>query len=204
MLVAFAGLPSSGKSSTARELGVILQAESFLEPEESSWPNLVRERSTIGKFTALTWFRTVRVPDLFAAKAVSDRGGVAIVDSYYDKLVSLYLGEECFSWLIPRTDPYFDTAMAMAKTDYCHLPVADILVFLKIEEDTWRSFMKIRGRAFDDSAGLIRFFKMQDHIENACQTVAQEQGTQLIVIDQHWSSPKDTAIHIANQLRELL
>ena len=59
MFLAFSGLPSSGKSSTARALGRILEIETLLEPEETDWPELVRERETMGAFTALTWFRTV-------------------------------------------------------------------------------------------------------------------------------------------------
>lgn len=193
MLIAFAGLPSAGKSSTAVALGELLGATAFLEPEEKDWPQLVHDRERIGRFTALTWFRGVRVPSLFEAESIHLAGGVAIVDSYYDKLISKYLQQECFSWLLPKTDPYFKVALDMAIADYKNLPNASILVFLKIQEQTWKRFMRNRGRVFDQAAELSSQFEMQKHIENAARLAALEFGMRFCIIEQEWSSPEATA-----------
>ena len=200
MLIALMGLPSSGKTSTTRALGQRLGARVFLEPEEDQWPSLVHERQTIGFFTALTWFRSARVPDLYTAESESHGGGTTIVDCYYDKLVSLYMGEACFSWLIPAGDPYFAAARQMAETDYHRLPVADVLVFLRLDESTWLRFMERRGRRFDHEAGLARQFEMQSHLERACMHASKELGMRLIVTAQTWDSPEITASLVEERL----
>lgn len=201
MLIAFTGLPSAGKSSTAAALGQLLNAEWFLEPEEEHWPQLVHDRQAVGHFTALTWFRSARVPALYSAFKVSRSGGIAIVDSYYDKLISLYMQQDCFSWLMPKTDPYFDCALAMARTDYRCLPTADVLIFLKLEEAVWNQFMSSRGRIFDQTAELSRQFEMQKHFEKAARVASTELGIKLIVVAQNWSSPSQTATTILDLLR---
>ncbi len=201
MLIAFAGLPSSGKSSTAKALALCLNAPVFVEPEEEKWSNLVHDRETTGKFTALTWFRSVRIPNLFEANKIRNEGGTAVVDSYYDKIVSLYMRENCFSWLIPIDDPYFDVAYQMAIADLKNLPNADILIFLKLNRETWLRFMENRGREFDRSAELKHYFEMQDYMERACKIAADEHGMKLMVIVQIWSSPEETADLIYKKLK---
>lgn len=201
MLIAFAGLPSSGKSSTAKALAAELDAALFVEPEEDTWPELIRARDITGKFTALTWFRGARIPGLFAAKKISESGGLSIVDSYYDKLVSRYMKEQCFAWLIPTDDPYFEAAYAMAAQDFQLLPNADVLFMLKLDEPTWLSFMGHRGRDFDRSADLKKHFEMQEHIEAACRHAENVHGTQVIIIDQVWSSPAITAARVRKHLK---
>ena len=193
MLIAFMGLPSAGKSSTAQAMGKLLNAQLFLEPEEEKWPQLVKDRELVGPFTALTWFRSARVPNLFSAAAIRDKGQIAIVDSYYDKLISLYIENDCFSWLLPKSDPYFGLALNMAKLDYRQLPNADVLVFLRLSEATWQKFMVHRGREFDVSAELAKNFEMQAHFERAARTASEELGMQLHIGDQTWSSPEETA-----------
>ncbi len=203
MFVAFAGLPSSGKSSTARALGRILGVETLLEPEEADWPLLIRERATMGAFTALTWFRTVRVPQLFIADEKRRQGASIIVDSYYDVLIRHYLGKPAFNWLMPRDDPYFDAATAMVKADWELLPKADVLVFLRLDEGTWTDFMKKRDRDFDRSAQLRSHFEMQDLMLEASRRASSEHQTKLIVIEQRAGSPGETAIRVEKRLQEL-
>jgi len=203
MFVAFAGLPSSGKSSTARALGRILQVETLLEPEEADWPVLVRQRATMGAFTALSWFRTVRVPQLFLANEKRNQGGSAIVDSYYDVLIGDYLGKPSFNWLMPPGDPYFQAAEAMVRADWELLPKADVLVFLQLNEDTWFDFMKRRDREFDRSAQLKSHFDMQELMLQASRRASKEHGTKLLVIEQQTGSPEETALKVKAQLEHL-
>ncbi|MEJ5042012.1 hypothetical protein LOY33_22690 [Pseudomonas sp. B21-036] len=200
MLIAFAGLPSSGKSSTAKALGRLINAEVHLEPEESAWPELVKERATVGAFTALTWFRTIRVPQLFKANDTRNRGAFSIIDSYYDVLVNYYLGEEPFEWLISKSDPYFPTAQKMAQTDCEELPKPDLLIFLRLDEKVWNEFMARRDRDFDRAAELSKHFAMQIKMEQACRKAAEDHGTRLVVIDQTSSTPEFTARRVAEAI----
>lgn len=200
MLIAFAGLPSSGKSSTAKALGRLIDAEVHLEPEESAWPELVKERATVGAFTALTWFRTVRVPQLFKADETRKRGGHSVVDSYYDILVASYLGDDAFEWLLSREDPYFLAAKEMVKADWATLPKADLLVFLQLDEKTWHEFMNRRDRDFDRTAELNKHFEMQARMKHACQTAAEAHGTRLIIINQTSATPEITARRVLDSI----
>ncbi len=198
------GLPSAGKSSAARALAQMLKAAYFLEPEEDQWPELIQRRDVVGRFTALTWFRCARLPGLFEAQEISNGGGIAIVDSYYDKLLSMYIDRPEFEWLVPRSDPYFDVAVRMAKEDFERLPTADVLIFLKVSREVWLRFMQGRGREFDASAKLADFFAMQDCMEAACRRFAGSTGVRIIVVEQKFSSPLDTAQFVLAELKESL
>ncbi|WP_133734813.1 hypothetical protein [Halospina denitrificans] len=179
-----------------------MEAETLLEPEESDWPLLVQERAVMGAFTALTWFRTVRVPKLFRAEDKRTQGGSVIVDSYYDVLIGDYLGKPAFNWLMPTNDPYFDAASAMVREDWNRLPKADVLVFLYLDEDTWMDFMKKRDRDFDRSAQLESHFEMQELMLQASRRAATEHHTKLLVIEQRSGSPEDTALRVRDRLEE--
>lgn len=192
-MIAFAGLPSSGKSSTAKALGRLTGSETFLEPEESAWPDLVRQRDEVGLFTALTWFRSARVPHLYAANKIRASGKLAIIDSYYDVLVADYLGQPAFEWLIDRIDPYFSVAELMVRNDWELLPKADIIVFLDMDKATWLEFMRRRDRDFDRNADLDRHFEMQRIMLGACRRAVAEHGGELVVVQQQSSTPEETA-----------
>lgn len=92
-MIAFAGIPGVGKSSTTKVLSKSLGATVFLEPEEDKWPEIVKNRDTYGLFTGITWFRGVRVKQLFDAQAMSKQNKIVVLDTYYDKLIHLYLGK---------------------------------------------------------------------------------------------------------------
>ena len=200
MLIAFAGLPSSGKSTTAKALAGILGVRSFIEPEEDQWPQAVRDRDRVGHFTALTWFRSVRVPQLYAAAEASRSQRAAVIDSYYDVLLSRYIGSHPFLWLLEPGDPYFPLAQQMAKLDWQQLPHADVLVFLRLGELTWNTFMERRSREFDRNAHLKEQFAMQALMEKACQETVVEHGTRLIIVEQEDSTPAATAARVATSL----
>ncbi|GAD61798.1 hypothetical protein, partial [Aquipseudomonas alcaligenes] len=178
-------------------LGRLINAEVHLEPEESAWPELVRERATVGAFTALTWFRTVRVPQLFKANETRKSGRLSVIDSYYDILIACYLGDDSFEWLLSRDDPYFPTAHAMVQADWKNLPKADLLIFLRLDEKTWHEFMDRRDRDFDRTAELTKHFEMQAKMEQACRKAAEDHGTRLIIINQTSATPEITARKVA-------
>jgi hypothetical protein len=199
MLIALAGLPSAGKSTTAKALAGQLGCPVFIEPEEELWPPAVSDRNRSGCFTALSWFRSMRVPQLFEA-AEASRSGRAVIDSYYDVLLAAYLGTEPFAWLMPPDDAYFPLATRMAELDWKLLPKADVLVFLSLGEAVWKVFMSRRGREFDRDAKLSNHFAMQGLMEEACRKAESEHGTRLLIISQEDSTPDDTAARILQKL----
>ena len=89
-LIAGVGLPASGKSTLLRALAEKNRWECYAEPEENEWASAVDGRHLSGIFTALTWFRSTRVPNLYAANLRRKAGEVVIVDSFYDKLMHHY------------------------------------------------------------------------------------------------------------------
>lgn len=202
-LIAFSGLPSSGKSTTCFALSKLLKCRFFNEPEEKQWPQIIADRGIYGNFTALTWFRSVRVPMIIDAHNIREQGGTAIVDSYYDVLLRNYIRSEAFQWLIPQEDAYFSAAIEMAEADYQQLPVPDVLIFLRLEQSVWNKMMTQRGRQFDTDANLQEFFAMQDAMEAACRKYELERRAKLLIVDQYWSDPETIAVEIAQQLPAL-
>lgn len=199
MLVAFAGLPGSGKSSTARAFAQAHNAPVFCEPEESSWPSFMIDGRTRSCFTSLSWFRSVRTGLLHDAKIASSDGKLSVVDSYYDVLIKHYIGQKPFEWLIRHDDPYFEIAKSMVELDYQKLPRADIIAFLEIDEDTWLRFLATRNRRYDKVVQLESFFSMQPLILKACIETAKDHGARFVHVTQSWSSGADTATLVSRK-----
>lgn len=126
----------------------------------------------------------MRVPQLYMASEIRNNGGIAIVDSYYDKLLSRYLGHSLMGWLIPRTDAYFDLMASLSELDWSYLPDADHLVFLKVNESQWKTLLSSRNRKLDKEKGLLDSFPTQEAFLRAAREAAEERGTKLHIFDQ--------------------
>jgi hypothetical protein len=201
LLVAGMGLPGIGKSSVFRELGSLIGARAFLEPEEKDWPAAVARRTDFGYFTGLSWFRAARVPLLYEADALRRRGWVTLVDSYYDKLLAYYLHTPGMAGVIPPQDPYFELTREMAQLDLEHLPDADVIVFFEIEEDAWRSFLTQRGRDQDQYERALGGFETQEYMRQAVNEYCEVKSCQLLTFSQKRSSPRDAAQELLESLR---
>ena len=200
LLIAFAGLPGSGKSTIAKMLAPRLNVELFSEPEEEHWPELIHKRDKYGYFTGLSWFRLTRIQQLHDAKDIAITAGCCIIDSYYDILIHHYLGDNDFRWLIDPSDPYFAVAKAMSDLDYIHLPRADVIVFLNVEMETWSKMLAGRDRRLDKDDSLKDGFGMQEAIRKACIETAKDHGTQLVEIDQLWEKPQETMEAVVREI----
>lgn len=203
-MIAFAGVPGCGKTTTALELAKLLDAKVMVEPEEDQWPKLIQHREISGYFSALTWFRSARISNYFDADQLRRKDKLAIIDSYYDVLASCYLGKKPFDWLINKDDPYFNIALDMAKLDWSLLPKADILIFLHLDQNIWELFMKKRNRKFDASANLLEIVGMQEEIEMACKYAEMEHNSKLVYCRPENDSPAETAIRLVESLKQYL
>jgi adenylate kinase len=202
LLIAFMGLPGSGKTTTARELANLLGVDAYLEPEEKNWPPAVLDRHRVGAFTALTWFRSMRVPLLMSAADDRRSGKIAVVDSYYDKLIAGYIAHPRMGWLIDTNDPYFEVAKQMAILDQKVLPDVDVLVFLRVNKLAWRRLLSTRNRDMDQEPEFLRSFPSQSDFLIASRSFVETSGAELIVHDQHFGSAYDTAIALRGKLQE--
>lgn len=184
------------------ELGLLNDWTVFNEPEEHLWPDAVRKREVCGRFTAITWFRSMRVPQLFSAHELRESGATALVDSYFDKLVSYYLGADAMEWLISPSDPYYEVAAEMARLDRQLLPDADVVVMFEVTYDTWRVFLERRGRKLDQDQAFLQSFPSQQSFIEAVEAYCHEASAELVRFHQTVSSPKEAASTLANLLSD--
>lgn len=200
--VAAVGLPGSGKSSVFAALAQTLNATLLREPEEDQWAAAVTCRETCGYVTALLWFRAVRVPLYFRAAAERDDGRVALLDSYYDKLCSRWLGAPGMEWLLDPSDPYFPHVSAIARLDYDLLPLADTLVVFKTNHATWERFVRTRGRKLDSDSDLLATYETQRYFTDAAAALHRETGIEVIEFEQdRFDSPAAAAERLSALLR---
>ncbi len=202
-LIAAMGLPGSGKSSVMSALGTKLEITTFLELEEKEYTEVVKRRDIYGSFTAMTWFRAMRMPNLYEADRLRKQGETVFIDTYYDKLFHFYLHKEGMEWLIRTTDTYFDVIQEITRLDYQFLPDADYLITFELDYDTWVKFLQLRGRKLLDSDEIfLNSYKTQAYFIEAAQQYCKESGCQLIQFQQTFSSLEESASRLHQLLVE--
>lgn len=194
------GLPGSGKSSVLGALAAKLDCQFFAEPEEATWPLAVTERALNGCFSAITWFRTVRVPQLFEAERLAQTGQTVVVDSYFDKAMHYCIGKPGMEWLINPNDAYFEVVRQMMALDVSKLPDADCIVCFNIDKADWMQLLTKRGRHFDSEFAIETTFATQAHYRNATIELARTRGIRYVQFQQRVSSVEQAA----DELLELL
>lgn len=200
--IAAVGIPCCGKSTVMRYLAAKLGASYFREPEEPKWPEAVMNRDLVGPLTAITWFRSVRVPHLYNADEIRKQGGVSVIDSYYDKLCYHYLGKKGMGWLIEPKHPYFPVCREMAKLDWQQLPNADLLIVFKVQKNDWEYFLKKRNRHLDRESAFVQSFKTQQLFLQAAKKMLPT--TKVHVFERRLvEGPNPTEIAAETLLREI-
>jgi hypothetical protein len=193
MLIAAIGIPGCGKSTVMRLFGETIGAPTFLEPEEEKWPDAIKNREKIGYFNSIHAFRCIRVPDLYKASDISKAGGVAIVDTYCDKLCGHWLGRPGMEWLLRPDDPYFSNFKDTALLDYKHLPDADVLIAFHVGKKDWTKMIAARGRTLDVQTQIAEQFDTQQYFQQASETyVSERQGKcKLIGFENPFGAPSE-------------
>lgn len=183
VLIAGVGLPAAGKSTILKALAERKGWQRFAEPEEVFWPQSVRRHELAGVFTALSWFRAVRVSNLYAADSSRQQGNVSVVDCYYDKLMTYYLSQPHMEWLVSPHDPYFEVLKVMATVDQQRLPQADIIVMLTVSFDTWKQLIMSRQRLLDMERVFPHAFPFQSYLLEAVQMECTQNGSRMITCE---------------------
>jgi len=204
MLVTAFGIPGCGKSTIIRHVAALFDVDAYCEPEELEWPEVVLNREKTGYVTAVHWFRSVRVPRLFKARALANAGHLVFVDSYYDKLCNNFISNPRMDWFIRRKDPYFDNIRELARLDYKYLPDADILIFLEVGKKDYDLMLKRRGRILDRASGFQH--EMQADFKRAADKyISHRRGrTRLVCYQNGYSSPGESARELRKVLLPLI
>jgi len=202
MIIAAFGIPGSGKSTTTREIGKILEIETFHEPEEDEWAEAVKLREISGNFNALMWFRSIRVPQYYKANELRKIGKSCMLDSCYDKLFYLYHNKRGLEWLFSKDDIFYDEMLSISQKDYLHLPKIDLLILFKQTEENWRKFIKKRNRVLDNEIEFQKSFVLQEAFINAAKTYCKKDNCILYEHNQSYTDAKTEARKIVDNIKE--
>ena len=139
---------------------------------------------------------------LIKAKKLSENNQIALVDSYYDKLLYYYIGKPGMEWLVSPTDPYFNVLKEMANLDRDQLPNADLVVFLRIDYLDWIEFLKLRNRKMDQQEHFLASFSTQELFFEATQELCAEKGIELIIFPQKKDLLHESALRFIKLLKD--
>jgi deoxyadenosine/deoxycytidine kinase len=197
--IAFIGLPGAGKSTVCASLATLVGGVALQEPQD--WPPAVTDSSTANGFTALNWFRAMRVPMYYQAMREREQGRIAILDTFYDKISHQIIGAKGMDWFLKPNDPYFDIYTEIARRDWAILPNPDVVVSFELREPVWRHFLASRGRSFDDNWGVSDNFLVQNHFLAAAELLSDTFDLPLLRFTQEISSPDIAATRLLSELR---
>ncbi|WP_433723747.1 hypothetical protein ACQP0C_25330 [Nocardia sp. CA-129566] len=197
--IAFIGLPGAGKSTVCASLATLVGGVALQEPQD--WPPAVTDPSTVNGFTALNWFRAMRVPMYYRAMREREQGRIAVLDTYYDKIGHQLLGAAGMDWFLAPSDPYFDIYQEIARRDWEMLPNPDVIILFELREPVWRHFLASRGRSFDDEWGVSDRFLIQHHFVDAAELLSDTFDIPLLRFTQEISSPDIAAARLLSELR---
>jgi deoxyadenosine/deoxycytidine kinase len=158
-IITLAGISGIGKSTMARELANICSIESVLEPEESSWPEIIRQHEKHDPFNVLLAFRQMWLVGLNKAEKLRANGRTCILDTFFIKILHYQLGKPGIQWLFPDTNPYSDILYSLTKMDLTLLPDPDYIILLDCSFEDWNALLASRGRKFDQNTEFNTSFE---------------------------------------------
>jgi thymidylate kinase len=202
-LVAFVGISGSGKSTLTKEVAQHFKGECFLEPEEDSWPDFVRQKQPYGEFGSLMTIRSIRVHSLWKAWDVKQKGEWVFVDTYYDKINYYNLGKPGMEWLIDPNDTYFDIAKDVTYKDFQSLPDVDLIVFIDIDYESWIQLLRKRNREKDFIEGFQESYSFaRKYLLEAIQDLSQKRKIPFIIFEQKIGDLTNQAAQLSEKIKE--
>ena len=191
-IIALMGVPSSGKSTIARELAKQCNgSQSYLEGEEDEYPLelkawLLQLNRAGNVFAVYSYFRNIRMQHMIAATANKHHlGRSAIIDCYFDKLMADAFDDdkrEALSLFINRQHVDFPLVQKLAYQDRDEFPDADVIIFLRLSREMQQTFVSKRHRDFE--CDYSRMDEMQMLFLKASRKFAEKHGKKLIIIEQ--------------------
>lgn len=185
-ILAFMGIPCSGKSTIARMLAASLQkTETKFEVEEDYYPEKIKlhftNRKLYGYYDIFCYFREQHIFNLKEAVERKVQGLSTIVDCYYEKIFSDFFKVDTSNWFIDKTHPDFKRISKITDADAIQIPNVDIFIFLKISQKFHKKLLKSRGRVADMGE---KVFDSQAAFLQASQIYCKKTNTPLLLIEQ--------------------
>src|SRR5438105_4288316 len=116
-VIAFSGISGSGKSTLAQLISQKLSAQCVVEPEESEWPAIIKNRDLYGHATAMLAFRQLWAQQFVDAHTLSQTHNLVFIDTYFFKINGYYLNKPGMAWLVPCDDPYMSLLIKLNELD---------------------------------------------------------------------------------------
>ncbi len=203
VIVAFAGLSGSGKTTTAKELALLYPYKCLIEPEESEWPDVIKERESFGDFTMWMGFRELWLPLQFEAQNLKKQKQTVFLDSYFIKIIGYELDEIGMEWLFPKEDPYYPSFYQICQLDIKHLPDPDCIVLFDISYELWLQLLATRNREWDKTPGFLESYQQtKDAIEHSVQKLCNARNIKLIYFKPELGDISKQAIRLHELLVE--
>lgn len=201
VVIAFAGISGSGKTSTAKELSTLYPYKSLVEPEEPDWPDVIRNRDVFGSFTMWMGLRQLWIPLQFQAQTLKELNQTVFLDSYFIKLIGYELDEAGMDWLFSKDDPYYSVYYQLCQLDIQHLPDPDCIVLFDVPYHQWLQLLASRNREWDKTPGFLESYEhTKEAIKHAVQRLCQDKNIKLIYFQPEFGDITKQAI----RLQELL
>jgi thymidylate kinase len=187
LVIAFMGIPASGKSTVATNLASLIDAKIYLEGEKTSYPDDVKEcfsnRDKKGAALRLyEYFRSIRINHLKSAIVNKEQGKSVILDSFFDKLFYDMLDRNGVNWIIDPNHVDFPQIKQIAYIDKNKLPDVDVVIFLNISKNLHKTFHESRNHTVCDLDGKI--FTAQEAFLDVTRKYTEANNKILIVVDQ--------------------
>lgn len=200
LVIAFAGLSGSGKTTMAKMLETLCTCTILIEPEESEWPEVVTEKN-FGYFTMWMGFRQIWLPLQFEAQALKKNNKTVFLDSYFIKIIGYELEKSGMEWLFPKEDPYFAVYRQICQLDIQHLPDPDCIVLFDVSYNDWLKLLASRNREWDKTPGFIESYdQTKSAIQESVLQLCKERNILLIHFQPEFGDPLEQA----KRLRSLL
>lgn len=202
-IIAFTGIPGSGKTTTALELSKLMHAPCLYLSEDVEESAIFEGSAPLFGFKTRLALRKLMFKKFQEAKKLSHQGNLVIVDSYYDKVMHSILEKQGSDFIMKKQNPYFNVVSRLAKYDKFLFPDADIVIGIRIPQKNWNELLRKRNRKLDtDPVFHKNTFLLQEHILSYTKEYCQKRQKQYIEIPLLLNQQEQMVIQILNILNQ--